>query len=99
MSRRGIRQTVHRALVRITDPLLLEIAACWNRLSPEQQRLVYLHRVLGIPLRQVARDGLLRHKQRDGRSAEFPCPATLRKQMREIERKVRRLHKQEMPPG
>jgi hypothetical protein len=91
MSRRSIRRAIRNALERLADPLLLDIVACWHRLSPSQQRLIYLHRVLGMSLSKIVRDGLMPpHEQRDGRSAERPCLCTLRKQWREIDRKVRR---------
>jgi transcriptional regulator with XRE-family HTH domain len=90
MSQRSIRRTIRNALERLADPLLLDIVACWHRLSPSQQRLIYLHRVLGMSLSKIARDGLMPQELRDGRTAERPCLCTLRKQWREIERKVRR---------
>lgn len=91
MSKGSLRRTLSHAIERATDPLHIQIVACWNQLLPREQRLVYLHRVLGIPLRQIARDGLVQNERTDGRTGPSPCLASLRKEMRAIERKVCRL--------
>ena len=91
MSRGSLRRTLSQAVERATNPLHLEILACWTQLTPREQRLVYLHRVLGISLREIIREGLVRNEHPDGRTAAVPCMTTLRKEMRNLERKVRRL--------
>jgi len=85
ISRMDLRRIVRRAMARATDPMQIALLAAWRRLTPEEQRLAYLHRFLGLSLREIARHALVEGPQGDGPAS----PTTLRRMMRRIMRKVR----------
>ena len=85
ISRMDLRRIVRRAMARATDPMQIALLAAWRRLSPEEQRLAYLHRFLGLSLREIARHALVEGPRGDGPAS----PTTLRRMMRRIMRKVR----------
>jgi hypothetical protein len=80
----GVRRAVAGAVERASDPIHLNMVACWNRLDPREQRLMYLHRVLALSLRQIVREGLLEGAGRASLSS-------LRREVHAIEQKVARL--------
>jgi len=86
VSRRAVRRMVRQALARATDPMHLALLRSWRRLTPSEQRLAYLHRILGLSLREIARLGLVDGPAEDGRSEGPACLNTLRAWMRRIER-------------
>ena len=90
ISRESLRRTVHRILARASDPMTLALIAAWTDLDPAEQRLAYLHRILGVSLREIVRYGLVPGPEGDGRSNGTACMNTLRKKLRAIDRKIRR---------
>jgi hypothetical protein len=97
LSTKTLTRTLGRILRRATSPLQLEMVACWDHLDPWEQRLIYLHRVLGMPLRRIAREGLLPPARTDRRAGPTPSLSGLRVRMRAIERKVRRIQSRRSP--
>jgi DNA-binding CsgD family transcriptional regulator len=73
VSPRTVRRLLERARGRLRDPLNLAFMARWNRLEPAARRLVDLHRLKGLPLRDIARMGLLAVPPRRGPSAGTPA--------------------------
>jgi DNA-binding transcriptional regulator LsrR (DeoR family) len=98
ISRAALRRIIQRAVALARDPLQIGIVAIWDRLSPEDQRLAYLHRILGLSLREIARHGLVESPVRDGRSGGAACVNTLRSRMRRIEARVRATSVPPQPP-
>ena len=90
ISRKSLRRTLHRILARASDPMTLALLAAWNDLDPAEQRLAYLHRILGMSLREIVRYGLVPGPEGDGRSNGTACMNTVRKKLRAIDRKIRR---------
>ncbi|HUU91245.1 MAG TPA: sigma factor-like helix-turn-helix DNA-binding protein [Phycisphaerae bacterium] len=87
VSRATVRRMARRAVRRATDPQNLAILASWRVLKPEEQRLAYLHRFLGMSLRRIAQLGLVGASPSTGGGA---TPKTLRAMLRRIRRKARR---------
>jgi hypothetical protein len=85
ISRQDLRGIVRRAMARATDPMQVALLAAWRRLTPDQRRLAYLHRFLGLSLREIARHELIEGPRCDGPAS----PSTLRRMMRRIQHKVR----------
>jgi len=81
---------IRRAVNRASDRVLLAAVTGWGRLTPDERRLVYLNRMLGISLREITRLQLLEPAQPNARHSSAPSPRTLRRKVREIERKVER---------
>jgi DNA-directed RNA polymerase specialized sigma24 family protein len=98
ISRAALRRILRRVVVRARDPLQNAIVAQWDRLTPGEQRLAYLHRILGLSLREIARHGLVESPARDGRSGGAVCVNTLRARMRRIEARVRAISARPQPP-
>jgi hypothetical protein len=100
-----VRRRLERAARRAADPELLRLVTSWEVLEPHERRLAYLHRVLGVSLRGIARDGLVKMPRRNGRSGGAACVNTLRAWMRKIERKIERATRdrhdrgQDQPPA
>ena len=90
ISRPALRRMLNRILARATDPLLAATVSAWDRLAPAERRLAYLHRVLGLALRDIARQGLVPGREIGGRPAGAARLTTMRRQMRAIDRKVTR---------
>ncbi len=89
-----VRRMAGRAVRRATDPENLAILASWQRLRPEERRLVYLHRFLGMSLRRIARLGLVATSA----SGSGPgAPGSPRAMWRKIRRKVRRWARTKQP--
>jgi len=59
VSPRSVRRTLARARARLRDPVNLALVARWRRLDAAERRLVHLYRLQGIPLRRLARLGLV----------------------------------------
>ncbi|MFO8013427.1 MAG: sigma factor-like helix-turn-helix DNA-binding protein [Phycisphaerae bacterium] len=59
ISPRSVRRLLDRARARLRDPVNLAFIARWRRLEPAERRLVDLHRFKGMPLREIARMGLV----------------------------------------
>jgi len=96
ISREDLRRIIRRAMARATDPMQLVLLALWRRLTPDEQRLTYLHRFLGLSLREIARRGLIEGRRGDGPAS----PSALRRTMRRIRRKVARAtHPSQLAPG
>ena len=90
ISRKRVARTLERLLSVASDPGRIALISVWSRLSPEEQRLAYLHLILEMPLREIARTGLLRRQEPDGSLGAVVSRTTLCRLMRRIERKVRR---------
>jgi len=90
VSRTTVRRMVRQALARAADPAQLAIVRSWRCLSPQERRLVYLHKILGVSLREIARLELVCGLPRDGQSGGAAGLTSLRRWMREIERRLRR---------
>lgn len=86
MSRAGIRRLLRRAERRAASGNQAALFREWGHLTDEEQRLAYLHRVLGLSLREIARRGLVVMECRG--DVRPPSASTLRRRMRAIERKV-----------
>jgi len=65
VSRATVSRMARRAVRRATDPENLAILASWRLLKPEEQRLAYLHRFLGMSLRRIAQLGLVGNRGRE----------------------------------
>jgi DNA-directed RNA polymerase specialized sigma24 family protein len=98
ISRYALRRILRRVVARARDPLQNAIVTQWDRLTPWEQRLAYLHRILGLSLREIARHGLVESPTRDGRSGGAACVNTLRARMRRIEARVRATSDRLQPP-
>jgi len=98
ISRYALRRILRRVVARARDPLQNAIVTQWDRLTPGEQRLAYLHRILGLSLREIARHGLVESPVRDGRSDGAACVNTLRARMRRIEARVRATSAWPQPP-
>jgi hypothetical protein len=90
MSRKKVARTLDRLLSVASDPGRIALISAWSRLSPEEQRLAYLHLILEMPLREIARTGLMHRQEPDGGLGAVVRRTTLCRLMRRIERKVRR---------
>jgi hypothetical protein len=90
MSRKRVAETLRHLLSVASDPGRIALVSAWGRLSPEEQRLAYLHLILEMPLREIARIGLMRRQEPDGSLGAAVRRTTLGRLMRRIERKVRR---------
>jgi len=105
VSRITVRRMAGRAVRRATDPENLAILASWQRLKPEERRLVYLHRFLGMSLRRIARLGLAATspspaRRGSGAAAGAKSPRAMwRKIRRKVRRWARTKHPQEGSPG
>ena len=89
ISRAALRRLLRRAVERATDPMQLALVRSWRRLAPQERRLAYLHRVLGLSLREIARRGLADGSDA-GTARDRSSASTLRRRMRQIERTVQR---------
>lgn len=90
ISRSALRRMVDRILERVADPLLPDLIASWRLLAPDERRVAYLHRILGLPLREIARNRLIETPKVDGRTGSASSEASLRALMNQVERKVQR---------
>jgi hypothetical protein len=72
ISPRSVGRLLDRARARLRDPVNLAFIGRWRRLDPAEQRLVDLHRFKGIPLREIARMGLVTLPPED---SPAPAPA------------------------
>lgn len=90
VSPRTVRRTLKRARTRLRNPLNLALVARWNRLDPSERRLVHLHRLQGIPLRRIARLGLIPAPPAHGRPAQAATFRELRSLWRRLERRAER---------
>lgn len=97
VSRITVRRMAGRAVRRATDPENLAILASWQRLKPEEQRLVYLHRFLGMSLRRIARPGLVATSPSGSGSGAAAGAKSPRAVWRKIRRKVRRWARTKQP--
>jgi len=92
VSRQRVGKILRQLLTEASDPGRLALVNAWHRLSPQQQRLAYLHLILGMPLREISRLGLI---SQGAEANGCPDPAvgrtTLGRLVRQIERKVRRI--------
>jgi hypothetical protein len=82
---------LRRLISTAADPERLVLIGAWHRLSPEEQRLAYLHVILDVPLPRIARLGLIRKTEADGRPGPAISRTTLARLMRRIRRKVLRV--------
>ena len=91
--RRRIRQTLRRT----EEPAYLAMLQSWERLGVGERRLLYLHRVLGLSLREIVRQGLAASAEG---AASASSVTTLRRRVRQIEEKAARLARQihRLPP-
>ncbi len=89
VSPRTVRRLLDRARGRLRDPLNLALIARWHRLDPAEQRLVDLHRFKGVPLRDVARLGLVCLPAGGGTAAPA-CLREVKALWRRVERKGQR---------
>ncbi|KPJ72529.1 MAG: hypothetical protein AMS14_07575 [Planctomycetes bacterium DG_20] len=87
VSRITVRRMAERAVRRATDPENLAILASWRRLAPEEQRLAYVHRFMGMPLREIARLRLVPTPGATGSKAAGVN--VLRRMLKRIRRKAR----------
>jgi len=90
-SRRRVGDILRRLLSAASDPRRLALVNAWRRLSPEEQRLAYLHLILEMPLSEISRMGLMRRKEADGALAPAVSRGLLAQQLRQIMRKVQRI--------
>lgn len=90
VSPRTVRRTLKRARARLRDPLNLALVARWNRLDAAERHLVHLYRLQGIPLRRIARLGLIPAPPPSGRPGQAATLQDLRTLWRRIERNGRR---------
>lgn len=92
VSRQRVAKILRQLLTAASDPGRLALVNAWHRLSPQQQRLAYLHLILGMPLREISRLGLISQRaEANGRPDTAVGRTTLGRLMRQIERKVQRI--------
>jgi hypothetical protein len=84
MSRSGLTRILLQSLGRTSDPFFRNMVDGWDRLTLRDRRLLYLNQILGLSLRQIAREGLMNSQ----RSASPDTEYTLRREMREAVRRV-----------
>ena len=91
-SKTSVRRRLEQAVERATDPAQQALVTVWRQLAPYEQRLAYLHRVLGLSIRQIAHDRLIGPPpgSREGAAARA---SSLRVVIRGIDRKVLRLRR------
>jgi hypothetical protein len=77
ISPRSVGRLLDRARARLRDPVNLAFIGRWRRLDPAERRLVNLHRFKGIPLREIARLGLVTLPPED-EAAPAPAPSDRR---------------------
>jgi predicted DNA-binding protein (UPF0251 family) len=94
ISTASLRRLLRRCLKRARDPVLAALLDAWSLLETGEQRLVYLHRVLGLSLREIARRGIA-DPPATGGTQPAATLSTLRRRMRRIERKGARLARRE----
>jgi len=82
---------LRRLLSVASDPRRLALVNAWRRLSPEEQRLAYLHLILEMPLSEISRMGLMRRMGADDVLAPAVSRGLLARQLRQIMRKVQRI--------
>ena len=90
MSRGALQRRVRRARKLARDPDLLVVLQAWRHLDAADRRLVYLHRVLGLSLREIARRGLAGGSGQNGRAPGRTLSA-LRRRLGQIERRAKRV--------
>lgn len=90
-SRRRVGDMLRRLLSVASDPRRLALVNAWRRLSPEEQRLAYLHLILEMPLSEISRMGLMRRMGADDVLAPAVSRGLLARQLRQIMRKVQRI--------
>jgi len=90
MTRASLQRRIRRVRKLADDPAVTSVLRAWRHLDPADRRLVYLHRVLRLSLREIARRGLAAGL---GQGAGPPgrTLSALRRRMRRIERRARRL--------
>ncbi len=94
---RNVRRAVANAVQRASDPFHRDMVVCWDRLAPREQRLLYLHRVLALSLRQIVREGLMEGSECTGAAGPGASLSSLRREIHAIERKVARLRGPRVP--
>jgi predicted DNA-binding protein (UPF0251 family) len=90
VTRDKVRGILRKALKRATDPVLADLIAAWATLPPEERRLVYLHRILGVTIRDIARFGLAKDPADRGQPKRRQSEWVLGSRLRKIERRIRR---------
>lgn len=87
---RAVRTMQQQALRRATDPLLAAVLAIWRSLSAEDRRLAYLHHMVGLPVREIARSGLLDNLRPGDSPRPTTCFSTVQERLDRIERQAQR---------
>jgi hypothetical protein len=88
-TRKEAGRVVRRLISAAADPKRLALVSVWPRLTPDEQRLAYLHLILEIPLREISHLGLMETPQPNGRRLAA-SRSTLNRRLRQIDWKVRR---------
>jgi hypothetical protein len=98
MSRSGLTRILLQSLGRTSDPFYRKMVDGWDGLTLRERRLLYLTQILGLSLRQIAREGLMNSKRPARRGYAVASPASqaispdteyaLRQEMREAVRRV-----------
>lgn len=91
LPKKQVRRLVRSARRRASDRGLVALASVWRRLEPHERRLVYLHRVLGMPLRAIARMRLVDVPSERGQAERAGSRLVLRRVIARIEGKARKL--------
>ncbi len=89
MTRAALQRRIRRTRRLASDPAVLGMLRAWRRLDGADRRLVYLHYMLRMSLREIARQGLAEGAGGGG-AAPGRTLSALRRRMRGIERKARR---------
>ncbi len=85
VSRATVRKWIGRAEAHARDPRRLALATHLTRLRERDRRLAYLHWVVGLSIREIARQRLV---PAFGRAGRHPSEATLRRHLRRIGRRL-----------
>ena len=85
----SVRRRLERLVKWLGHPAQQQMLAAWPRLDQGQRRLLYLHRVLGLPLREIARQGLM--KGQDDKRPAAASASSLRRMTRHIDRRIHAL--------
>lgn len=81
-----VKRRVGRLVAWLRSPDKERMLAAWPSLGREQRRLLYMRRILDMPLRNISRLGLVHH----GPDLRPASVSTLRRMLREIDRRIGR---------
>jgi len=94
MSIHSLRRRIRQTLKRAENPRYAAMLKAWPYLEAEERRLLYLYRMLGLSLREIARQGLAEGTGQVGLHEPGHTVSALRRRLTRVERKAVRLARQ-----